>query len=264
MIGKAKSISHTVNAVNYAMKKPGAKEISRNKVAGVTPREIAREFRIFQNLNSKCQKNTFSMVLSPSIPDGDKLSNTDFAKLAGDFLKRMKLDDHQFISFLHTDEKHKHLHIFVNRIDFDGKAYKDHFISKKVQRIAESVAKEWGFTTAKEIQQQKEQRLGNYIKEVHQRVLAVMPRDINDYAQLMEEYEIQTHRRVASDGKVVGLKFQIGEETIKGSSVGRELSAANLQKQILQNYEMIYRAEREKQRRQQQQNRPSRDFGISY
>ena len=86
MIGKAKSISHTVNAVNYAMKKPGAKEISRNKVAGETPREIATEFRIFQNLNSKCGKNTFSMVLSPSIPDGDKLSNSDFAKLAGDFL----------------------------------------------------------------------------------------------------------------------------------------------------------------------------------
>jgi hypothetical protein len=176
----------------------------------------------------------------------------------------MKLDDHQFISFLHTDEKHKHLHIFVNRIDFDGKAYKDHFISKKAQRIAESVAKEWGFTTAKEIQQQNEQRLGSYIKEAHQRVLTVMPRDINDYAQLMEEYGIQTHRRIASDGKVVGLKFQIGEETIKGSSVGREFSAANLQKQILQNYEMMYRAEREKQRKREQQNRPSRDFEISY
>jgi hypothetical protein len=90
-----------------------------------------------------------------------------------------------------------------------------------------------------------------------------MPRDINDYAQLMEEYGIQTHRRIASDGKVVGLKFQIGEETIKGSSVGREFSAANLQIQILQNYEMMYRTEREKQRKQQQ-NRPSRDFGISF
>jgi len=250
MIGKAKSIAHTVKAVNYAMKKLGAMEISRNKVVGETPREIATEFRIFQNLNSKCGKNTFSMVLSPSIPDGDKLSSTDFAKLTEDFLKRMKLDDHQFISFLHIDEKHKHLHIYVNRIDFDGKAYKDHFISKKAQRIAESVAKEWGFTTAKEIQQQKEQQLSSYIKEVHQRVLSVMPRDIDDYAQLMEQYGIQTHRRIASDGKVVGLKFQIGEETIKGSSVGREFSAANLQKQILKNFEAMYYAEQERRKRQ--------------
>ena len=80
----------------------------------------------------------------------------------------------------------------------------------------------------------------------------------------MEEYGIQTHRRIASDGKVVGLKFQIGEETIKGSSVDRGFSAANLQIQILHNYEMMYRVEREKQRKQEQQNRPSRDFGISF
>ncbi len=50
-------------------------------------------------------------------------------EIALNFLKRMKLDDHQYVSFLHTDEKHKHLHIFVNRINFNGKAYKDHFVS---------------------------------------------------------------------------------------------------------------------------------------
>ncbi|MCG6191543.1 hypothetical protein, partial [Maribellus maritimus] len=86
MIGKAKSISHVSNAINYAKNKKGAVEISRHNVAGETGRKIAKEFRVFQNLNARCERNSFSFVLSPTIPDGIKLTNADFAKLTNDFL----------------------------------------------------------------------------------------------------------------------------------------------------------------------------------
>ncbi|MCG6191612.1 relaxase/mobilization nuclease domain-containing protein, partial [Maribellus maritimus] len=124
------------------------------------------------------ERNSFSFVLSPTIPDGIKLTNADFAKLTNDFLERMKLKGQQYISFLHNDRDHKHLHIFINRIDFNGKAYKDNYISKKTQRIAESIAKERGFTTAKEIQQQKEERLRNQIINAHEKVLPQHPKSI--------------------------------------------------------------------------------------
>ena len=97
MIGKAKSISHVSNAINYAKNKKGALEINRHNVAGETGKEIAKEFRVFQNLNARCERNSFSIVLSPSIPDGIKLTHADFAKLAGDFLERMKLKEQQYI-----------------------------------------------------------------------------------------------------------------------------------------------------------------------
>lgn len=235
MIGKAKSISHVSNAINYAKNKKQAIEINRHHVAGETGREIAKEFRVFQNLNSRCERNSLSIVLSPSIPDGTKLTLADFAKLADDFLERMKLKEQQYISFLHSDKDHKHLHIFVNRIDSNGKAYKDHFISKKAQRIAESIAKERGFTTAIEIQQQKEERLSRQIINAHEDVLGQKPANIFEYAERMELFGIQMHLKQASDGKVVGIKFRIGEESIKASSVHRSFSAANLQKIILQN-----------------------------
>ena len=88
MIGKAKSISHVSNAINYAQNKIKAVEINRNKVIGENGKEIAKEFRVFQNLNSRCNRNSFSFVLSPSIEDGAKLAETDFAKIAIDFLIR--------------------------------------------------------------------------------------------------------------------------------------------------------------------------------
>ena len=249
MIGKAKSISHIANAINYAKNKKGAVEISRNKVIGETGREIAKEFRVFQNLNSRCERNSFSIVLSPTIPDGIRLSNDDFAKLSDDFLERLKLKENQYISFLHSDEKHKHLHIFINRIDFNGKAYKDHFISKKAQRIAEGVAKDWGFTTAKEIQQQKEERMTRQIIDAHDKILRQRPQSIFEYAEQMKLYGIQTHLKQASDGKVVGVKFQVGDDSIKASSVHRSFSAAKLQKIIKEGFDALSQTSQERQKR---------------
>ena len=232
------------------MEKKGAIEISRNKVAGENGNEIAKEFRVFQNLNARCQRNSFSFVLSPTIPVGNKLTNEDFENLTDDFLSRMNLKENQFISFLHCDEDHKHLHIFVNRIDYNGKAYKDNYISKKAQRIAESMAKARGFTTAKEIQIEKEERLSRQIKAAHEKVLPEVPKDIFEYAEQMKKYGIESILKQASNEKVVGIRFKIGKESIKASSVGRSFSAARLQKIIQENYEYHNRYTKEYQRNQ--------------
>ncbi len=235
MIGKAKSISHVSNAINYAQNKIKAVEIDRNKVIGENGKEIAKEFRVFQNLNSRCNRNSFSFVLSPSIEDGKKLEVTDFAKIARDFLTRMNLAQNQHISFLHKDKDHAHIHIFVNRIDAFGKAYKDNYIGKKAQRIAEKIALDWNFTTARKVQQEKESRLVGQITEAHNLILPKKPNDIFEYAKLMKQFGIELHLKQASNGKVVGLKFQVGKESIKASSVHRSFSAANLQKTIQRN-----------------------------
>lgn len=250
MIGKGKSISHTQNAITYAMNKPKAIEISRNLLVGETGRKMAQEFRVFQNLNARCHRNTFSFVLSPSIPVGNELTNEDYANLVDDFLSRMKLEDNQSISYLHSDRDHHHLHIFVNRIDNNGKARKDHFISKKVQRIAESMAKARGFTTAKEIQREREERIKRQIIIAQGKVLPQVPKDIFAYADLMKNYGIESILKQASNEKVVGIRFKIGEESIKGSAVDRSFSAANLQKLIQENYKYNMRYMKEYQKTQ--------------
>jgi hypothetical protein len=66
-------------------------------------------------------------------------------------------------------------------------------------------------------------------------ILPQKPRDIFEYAKMMKHFGIKLHIKQASNGKVVGLKFQIGKESIKASSVHRSFSAANLQKTIQRN-----------------------------
>lgn len=48
----------------------------------------------------------------------------------------------------------------------------------------------------------------------------------------MKEHGVETHLKYANDKRLVGVKFQVGQETIKGSVVNKQMSAINLQKQI--------------------------------
>lgn len=67
MVSKAKSIKGSSASVEYIQsdKELGeAVELSRNGIVSHDPNEIMKEFRLLQEANEKCQKNTISMVIS--------------------------------------------------------------------------------------------------------------------------------------------------------------------------------------------------------
>jgi hypothetical protein len=59
------------------------------------------------------------------------------------------------------------------------------------------------------------------------------PEGVKEYAQLMEQAGIKTHLKIANNGKCVGLKYQLGESMVKGSTVGKLFSGANIEKAII-------------------------------
>ena len=111
---------------------------------------------MIQEENTRCQKNTLSFILSPTQEDGKNLSKEQLGELTRKFIKEMQLKERQAIAFVHRDKAHTHVHLYVNRIGFDGQAYNDSFIGKRSQLAAENVAKEMGLTTVKEVQLEKE------------------------------------------------------------------------------------------------------------
>ena len=83
----------------------------------------------------------------------------------------MSLENNQSIGFVHKDKEHTHIHIYTNRIGFEGKAYNDSFIGKRSQIAADNVAKELGLTRVREVQQEKFQELNpqrQAIKQIHE------------------------------------------------------------------------------------------------
>lgn len=226
MIAKAKSISHSKNSIDYAMGKENSEVIDKRFVVGDNGKEISSEFKIFQDMNGRCENNTLSFVLSPEPSDGRKLTNPDFKAISGDFLKKMKLDRHQAVIVKHSDKKHTHLHLYVNRIDYNGNAYKDNFISKKSQSISDTIARERNLTRAKDVQELNKLNTKEIRREIHDRHKAVLqhrPKNFKEYSELMKANKIDIIPSMRN-GKMQGFKVGFQGSEFKASAVHRSMS----------------------------------------
>lgn len=235
MIAKAKSIEHGRNSMNYALNKKDAEVIDKRFIVGNTGGQIKNEFKLFQRLNQRCKMNDLSFVLSPEPSDGRKLTNKNYKDISIDFLKKMGLEDHQSITVKHNDTDHKHLHIYVNRVNLNGKAYDDSFISKKSQAIADEIAQEKNLIQAKIVSENKAKNtkgIRSEIYEIHKSVLEKKPKNGNEYRALMLEKKVGIIPTINKAGKQQGFRVEFKGENFKASEVHRSMSLGNLAKSL--------------------------------
>lgn len=239
MISKAKSCPGGTALFNYVVNEQKGYELMRNGLSGITPKEMFLDMNIIQQQNSRCKNNTISMVLSPSIEDGQKINDNMFKSIASDFLKLMGLDPikNQFIAFVHTEKEHKHVHILMNRIKMDGTLINDSFISKKAQAAAHKTALKFGLTSAKEVKLAKEKSRANAnknikqaIKKAHFKVLQTKPKHLNTYMKRMLELGIEVLPTINKQGNIQGYRFLhlATGINLKASEVDRNLKLNSL------------------------------------
>jgi hypothetical protein len=236
MIGRGEAISHTANAIGYAEQKLDAKEIDRGLVCGETKEEIFKEFQMFQEQNTRCEKNTFSFVVSPAEADGKNLTDQDFRGITRDFLEKMELQDRQYVAYKHIDNGNPHLHIYVNRIDLEGKAAPDTYISNKASRTADEIAQERQLIQARQVQIQNQLRLEkkySKVYEAHKSVLKAKPKDLGEYTSMMKKHGYEPKIKYSKLGKPVGMQFKVGGELVKGSAINKLMSAGNVHKAVI-------------------------------
>lgn len=244
MIGKGTSIAHTGTSIDYGWNQEKDAEIVFSQhLAGNNPQEITEEFRLIQEENTRCQKNTLSFILSPTQEDGRNLSAKQLGELTQKFIKEMQLKERQAIAFVHRDKAHTHVHLYVNRIGFDGKAYNDSFIGKRSQLAAESVAKEMGLTTVKEVQLKKELdsiQVRLEIKNIHQVLMQnERPKTLEGYIKAMQKRNVEVIPSINKANKLQGFRFQYQGHNFKASEVHRSMSGGRIMGQLSQNRGMV-------------------------
>ncbi len=240
MIGKGTSIAHTGTSIDYGWNQEKDAEIVFSQhLAGTNPQEITEEFRIIQEENTRCQKNTLSFILSPTQEDGRNLSTKQLGELTQKFIREMQLKERQAIAFVHRDKAHTHVHLYVNRIGFDGTAYNDSFIGKRSQLAAENVAKEMGLTTVKEVQLEKELdsiKVRLEIRNLHQRVMeSQRPKTLDSYIKAMQERNVEVIPTINKANKLQGFRFEYQGHNFKASKVHRSMSGGRIMGQLSQN-----------------------------
>ena len=239
MIGKGKSIAHTRASISYGWNQEKDAEIVHSQhLAGNNPQQITKEFELIQEQNTRCQKSTLSFVLSPTPEDGKNLTTEKLNELTQRFIKEMQLKERQAIAFVHRDKEHTHVHLYVNRIGFDGKAYNDSFIGKRSQLAAENVAKQMELTTVKEVQLEKELdsiRIRLEIKNIHQKIMeSDRPKTLDGYIKAMKSKNVEVIPSINKAKKLQGFRFRYKDHNMKASEVHRSLSGGKIMGQLLQ------------------------------
>jgi hypothetical protein len=239
MIGKGRSISHLKVSINYALNHEKSKVLAKN-IASESPGDVEREFGIFQSFNDRCERNSLAFVLSPTIEDGKHLSDEALAEINKSFLEKMNLENHQYIAFVHDDKAHKHIHLYVNRIDSDGRAYDDTYMSNRSSQTAEEIARERNLSLAKDmirsrnhdkdINRSQKTEIKGLAKEV------LSDRSVNSVERFVEVFnEKGLNQGLSCDayhnkqGDFQGLRFYEGEEKFKASEIHKSLSKQNLE-----------------------------------
>ncbi|HDT1452727.1 TPA: relaxase/mobilization nuclease domain-containing protein, partial [Klebsiella pneumoniae subsp. pneumoniae] len=205
-----------------------------------------------KQLRSDVQKAVWHNSLR--LPDGESLSNDQWAMIADDYMKKMGFNEtHLRCYVLHDDSAGQHIHIIASRIDlYAGKLYlgrNENLISTRIISELEiahglTVTKTAPSITPKQPKRRKvsrnEQMLSERTglpspKEALQQILDKSLSDKPDlltFTKRLEEAEVGWTANVASTGKMNGFSFSYRDIAFKASKLGKAYSWVNLQKQL--------------------------------
>ena len=169
------------------------------------------------------------------------------------WLKEMKIENTQWSLHQHFDRNHAHL--IINRVDNDGKTISDKFIGKRSRDAAQVVERQLGLISAEQrgrehakqagptpSQQKartpKEVRQADWQRTRHEVANALAPQrgKVGSFDDLQAKVVwdgivVKTLQHKKADGPAVyGVVFSKNGFDFKGSEVGKDFSAGNLQK----------------------------------
>lgn len=151
-------------------------------------------------------------------------------------MEKMNLGDRQAVAFVHQDKEHKHIHLYVNRINYQGQAYNDSFIGKRSQLAAEKVAVEMKLETVKQIQVEKLINLKDIRAEIKRRhdvaIKVFRPNTFERYQEAMQANGVKVIPCINKSEKLQGFRFEFDKYNLKGSEVHRQMSMGNIAKQL--------------------------------
>lgn len=158
MIAKMKSNKSLGATIGYNLKEE-SQIIDAHNLVGTTIDDYKKQMELTQDLFDGRAKNlTAHIILSPSIEDGRKLTDNEWKEIANSFLEKTKLEKNESVVFLHQDKEHRHLHIVANRINEQGKIYRNGSELHMSQRVGNEIAAERGLKQAKEIMRERQQK----------------------------------------------------------------------------------------------------------
>lgn len=127
--------------IKYDLGKKGSLAIDSN-MTGKTPKVLATEYEVVHKVHPKLRQAALHVSISAAT--GEKLTDDQWRELAKRFMDGMGLDNNQYFITRHTNTEHEHIHILVNRIQFDGRVTDASWDYLRCQKIMRELERDFG------------------------------------------------------------------------------------------------------------------------
>ena len=103
-----------------------------------------------------------------SLPPDEKLDEQKFAAASKEYLEKIGYDQNPYVTILHTDEKHQHVHIITTNVRFDRKKTSDKFERVKSQRALREIEQKYDLKIGVGEEKQEQKKLNEINLEKYQ------------------------------------------------------------------------------------------------
>ena len=243
---KAKSFSRTLH---YVREKPGASLLGHNLFCSTTE-DQNEAMRAVAEQSERVKKPMihYSISLAP----GERLSGSDWRKLAKQYMKEMGYTDNQYLLMRHTDTpNHDHAHLVINRVQrTTGKAVCLGWDYYKSQALVRKLEKEFNLDKVRTSWEPFTERLpgeekpllalpptvaGRQVVEENVRGVVneglLVSEDLKAFINRVETRGVEVELRKGK-GKLRGIAFTQDGERFTGSQLGKGYSLPRLMKAL--------------------------------
>ncbi len=240
MMAKIVQGNSFVNAVNYVLNRKEAEIIATKGVRNIDKDSIIHSFETQAKLG-RIGKPVAHISLDFSAQDREKLTNQKMIEVAQEYMQKMGYGNTQVLIVRHTDRDHPHVHLIMNRIDFDGKRISDQ--NEKIRNV--KICKELTLKHGLYVSSGKENVKREQLREpdaTKYRIYDALCKHIPE-SKSWEELE----RRLKSDNievgfktkgstdQVEGVRFTMNNLSFNGSKVDRQFSYSKIDYALKQN-----------------------------
>jgi len=257
MIGKVK-VNQSFGAMcQYVLQEKtpdkGAEVLAAHGVRTDSAAHMAADFDMVRAMRPGLGKAVLHVALAFPVEEKEKVTNEVMGRIAHDYLKGLKIDPEntQWAVVRHQDKTHPHMHLVVNRVDLDGQTVSDQFVRSRSVDVCKSIEQQYGLIVADQVGRKQALEIGptpaqakattpkeeqsaewSRARQDIGRALGYTAGQARSFDELREALrlrgiELELTRR--KDGSPAGVVFEQDGHRVKGSQVGREYSAGNLE-----------------------------------
>ena len=229
-------------AVRYVtQEKKDAKLLDSKGVLTTDKHSIIDSFRLQAQLRPDVKVMVGHISLDFSKEDVDKVDDNLMRKVADDYMRRMHIQNTQYILVRHYDREHPHCHLVFNRINNDGHLISDKNDRIRSARICKELTQKYGLHMAQGKDHVHRERLrgSDAVKyKIYDALVNAVPRCKNwkELEAALKKHDINmsiVYRGTTTD--VQGVAFEKDGLHFNGSKVDRKFSFSKISAELRKN-----------------------------